>query len=84
MEKVSIRELKTRASELVRAVKERRAQYVIAQRGEPVAILLPVDAVTPPPDPNEVWARLEMLGREIAKNWQSEKSAVEILSEMRR
>ncbi len=84
MEKVGIRELKARASELVRAVKERRAQYIITQRGEPVAILLPVDAATPPPDPDEVWARLEALGQEIAANWQSEKSAVEILSEMRR
>ncbi len=84
MEKIGIRELKARASELVRAVKERRAQYIITQRGEPVAVLLPVDAVTPPPDPDEVWARLEALGQEIAANWQSEKSAVEILSEMRR
>jgi len=46
--------------------------------------LLPVDAVPPQPDPDEVWARLEALGEEIARNWQSEKSAVEILSEMRR
>ncbi len=84
MEKIGIRELKARASELVRAVKERRARYIITQRGEPVAILLPVDAITPPPDPDEVWARLEALGQEIAENWQSEKSAVEILSEMRR
>ncbi len=84
MEKIGIRELKARASELVRAVKESRAQYIITQRGEPVAVLLPVDAAPPPPDPDEVWARLEALGQEIARNWQSEKSAVEILSEMRR
>lgn len=84
MEKIGIRELKARASELVRTVKESRAQYIITQRGEPVAILMPVDAAPPPPDPGEVWARLEALGREIAQNWQSEKSAVEILSEMRR
>lgn len=84
MEKVGIRELKARASELVRAVRENRAQYVITQRGEPVAILLPVDAVPPPPDPDEVWARLEAIREELGKGWQSEKSAVEILSEMRR
>jgi hypothetical protein len=45
--------------------------------------LLPVDAVPPQPDPDEVWARLEALGEEIARNWQSEKSAVEILCSMR-
>jgi len=84
MEEIGIRELKARASELVRAVKERRACYLITQRGRPVAVLLPADAVPPRPDPDEVWARLEALGEEIARNWQSEKSAVEILSEMRR
>jgi len=84
MERIGIRELKACASELVRAVKENRARYIITQRGEPVAVLLPVDAAPPPADPDEVWARLEALGQEIARNWQSEKSAVEILSEMRR
>lgn len=84
MEKIGIRELKARASEVVRAVKERRARYVITQRGQPVAVLLPVDAVLPQPDPDEVWARLEAIREELGKGWQSEKSAVEILSEMRR
>lgn len=50
MEQIGIRELKARASELVRAVKERRARYIITRRGEPVAVLLPVDAAPPPPD----------------------------------
>ncbi len=84
MEEIGIRELKARASEVVRAVKERRARYVITQRGQPVAVLLPVDAVPPQPDPDEVWARLEAIRQELGKGWQSEKSAVEILSEMRR
>lgn len=84
MEKIGIRELKARASELVRAVKENRARYIITQRGEPVAILLPVDAAPPLPDPDEVWARLEAIREELGKGWQSEKSAVELLSEMRR
>ncbi|MEJ5199850.1 MAG: type II toxin-antitoxin system Phd/YefM family antitoxin [Anaerolineae bacterium] len=84
MEEIGIRELKARASEVVRAVKERRARYVITQRGQPAAVLLPVDAVSPRPDPDEVWARLEAIREELGKGWQSEKSAVEILSEMRR
>ncbi len=84
MERIGIRELKAHASALVSAVQERRARYIITRHGEPVAILMPVDAVPSPPDPEEVWERLEALGQEIAQNWQSEKSAVEILSEMRR
>ena len=84
MEEIGIRELKARASEVVRAVKERRARYIITQRGRPAAVLVPLDALAPQPNADEVWARLEELGKEIARNWQSEKSAVEILSEMRR
>jgi len=84
MEEIGIRELKARASEVVRAVKERRARYVITQRGRPVVVLVPLDALPPQPDADEVWARLEALGQEIARNWQSDKSAVEILSKMRR
>jgi prevent-host-death family protein len=83
-EEIGIRELKSRASEVVRAVKERRARYVITQRGKPAALIIPLDAAPPQKEANEVWERLLELGEEIGKGWQSEKSAVEILSEMRR
>lgn len=33
---------------------------------------------------NEVWAELEALRREIDASWQSEKTAVELVSEQRR
>lgn len=83
-EEIGIRELKTRASEVVRAVKETRARYVITQRGKPAALIIPLDAEPPKEKGDEVWEQLEKLGEELAKNWQSDKSAVEILSEMRR
>ncbi len=83
-EEIGIRELKSRASEVVRAVKEERARYVITQRGKPAAIIVPLDATTSEKSADEVWERLQQLGEEIGKGWQSEKSAVEILSEMRR
>ncbi len=83
-EEIGIRELKSRASEVVRAVKEERARYVITQRGKPAAIIVPLDAAPPEKSADEVWERLRQLGEEIGKAWQSDKSAVEILSEMRR
>ena len=84
-EEIGIRELKSRASEVVRAVKEKRARYVVTQRGKPAALIIPLDAAPPEkPTDDEVWERLLKLGEEIGKGWQSEKSAVEILSEMRR
>jgi prevent-host-death family protein len=80
---IGIRELKTRASEVVRAVKETRARYVITQRGKPAALIIPLDAA-PPGDQNEdPWERLLALRDEMAKGPQSEKSILDILSEMR-
>ncbi len=84
MEEIGIRELKTRASEVVRAVKENRARYVVTQRGVPAALIIPLDAVVANPADDEVWERLMKIGEELSKGWQNEKSAVEILSEMRR
>ena len=81
---IGIRELKKRVSEVVRAVKEDRARYIITQHGVPAALLIPLDAETPVDKGDDVWEKLMQLGEEIAKGWQSEKSAVEILSEMRR
>ena len=83
-EEIGIRELKSRASEVVRAVKEERARYIITQRGKPAAIIIPLDAAPPEKSADEVWERLMKIGEELGKGWQSEKSAVEILSEMRR
>lgn len=83
-EEIGIRELKSRASEVVRAVKEERARYIITQRGKPAALIVPLDAAPPEKSADEVWERLMKIREELGKGWQSEKSAVEILSEMRR
>jgi prevent-host-death family protein len=41
--KVGVRELKNRTSEIVRAVRERGAQYIVTHQGHPVGLLLPID-----------------------------------------
>ena len=84
-EEIGIRELKSRASEVVRAVKEERARYVVTQRGKPVAVIIPMDAVPPEKDSADAaWDRLMKLREELRKGWQSKKSSIDILSEMRR
>lgn len=83
-EEIGIRELKSRASEVVRAVKEERTRYVITQRGKPAAIIIPIDAEPSRTSDDEVWERLMKIREGLGKGWQSDKSAVEILSEMRR
>lgn len=82
-EEIGIRELKTRASEVVRAVKEERARYVITQRGKPAAVIVPMDAV-PPEKEDDGWERLLEIRARLGKDKGNKKSSLEILSEMRR
>jgi len=94
MARIGVRELKNKATEIIRNVREEQAEYVVTYHGRPVAVLLPVDeewleaeatravqAVTPG---DEVWAELEALRKEIGQSWHSEKTAVELISEQRR
>jgi len=91
MPDVGVRELKIRASEIVRDVRERRARYIITYRGRPVGILVPLDTV--PQDEvlpgaeaggATAWDDLSQLGEEIGRGWQSPLAAAELLSHMRR
>ena len=83
-QEIGIRELKARASELVRAVKEERARYVITQRGKPAALIIPLDAAQPEKSGNQVLERLDQIGAEISRSWKGNRSAVQILAEIRR
>jgi prevent-host-death family protein len=81
MAEVGIRELKNRASQIIRAVREDRVEYVITCRGRPVARLVPIaDEVAD----GQTWRELERLSQEISARWRSDRSAVELLTEMRR
>jgi prevent-host-death family protein len=90
MPEIGVRELKTSASEIVRAVRERRARYLITYRGRAVGMLLPIDEA--PADDRTVaatqsssaWQELTALGEQISKGWTSPKTAAELLSDMRR
>ena len=88
MTQVGVRELKARASEIIRAVRDRRARYVITYRGRPVGLLLPLEeagqvegAAGPGTD---AWEELTRLGEEIGRGWQSPLTSTELLAEMRR
>ena len=43
MPRVGVRELKNRASEILRTVREEGAEYIITYQGRPTAVLLPID-----------------------------------------
>jgi len=93
MPQVGIRELKNDASEIIRAVREERAEYVVTLRGQPVALILPMAegwqeaeaarAVAATRANADFWDRMAALGAEIAAKWQSDKTAVELVEEQR-
>jgi len=83
-EEIGIRELKSRASEVVRAVKEERARYVITQRGKPVAAIIPMDALLPEKKDDDGWEKLMAIRARLGRDKRNRKSSLEILSEMRR
>lgn len=85
MSEIGVRELKTRASEIVRQVKEKGAHYVVTHRGRPVAAILPLEqAPAAAEQAGSAWDELLSLGEQIGRNWQSDKTSTEILSEQRR
>ncbi len=94
MPNVGVKDLKNQATEILRAVREEQAEYVVTYYGRPVAMLLPIDAAwlqteqdrairASRPSP-ELLAELEALRAEIDMNWRSDKTAVELIAEGRR
>ncbi len=90
MPEIGIRELKAHASEIIRAVRDQRARYLVTYRGRPVGVLLPIeeagDEATRAENEttNTPWEELEEVGEEIGRGWQSPLSSTELLSELRR
>jgi prevent-host-death family protein len=94
MPQVGIRELKNETSEILRAVREEKAEYLVTHRGKPVAVILPLDddweemqavrAAAAARAGADFWARWDTAGAELDAEWQSDKSAVELVEEQRR
>jgi prevent-host-death family protein len=89
MRDIGVRELKAKASEIVRNVWKRRARYTITYRGRAVGLLLPLDTTAPVGEApgsssSEAWQELARLGSTMAKRWPKGKSSGDILSGMRR
>jgi prevent-host-death family protein len=87
MARIGIRELKTRASEIVRKVKEEGAHYVVTRHGNPVAVLLPIEntlSISSIQDESQAWDELVQIGEQISQGLSPDKTTTEVLSEMRR
>ena len=89
MPEIGVRELKSRASEIVRNVRRRRTRYVITYRGRPVGLLSPLEGndlatQSSTAETSAAWDELTRLGQELAHGWPANKTSGEILSDMRR
>lgn len=85
---IGVRELKNHTSRVIRAVREEMSEYVVTHRGEPVAVLRPLDEEErrrlQQTEIDETLAEMRSLAQEVASAWTSEKSAVELVAEQRR
>ncbi len=80
---VGVRELKQRASELIRMVREKNTEIQITYRGEVVALLIPVTRPAQD-DETQVWMEIDHLAAEIGAHWTEGVSASEAVAEGRR
>jgi prevent-host-death family protein len=82
---VGIRELKARASELVRDVRDNESSIDITYRGRVVARLVPVVAeLAEARSVDELWAEMDELAAEISKSWPEGISAADAIADVRR
>jgi prevent-host-death family protein len=64
MTMIGVRELRQQTSELLRKLREEKAEYIITYQGKPIAVLLPLD-------PEAVDQALVQLGkRGAAQGWE--------------
>ena len=87
-ETIGVRELKNRASRLLRSVREEMCAYVITLHGEPIAILRPLSTEElqnlEQAQADENIAQMKALAGQVAAAWTSPLSGVELIAEQRR
>lgn len=83
---VGVRELKAKAAELLRNVRESGAEYVITHHGKPVARIVPIRSPEPvdPASLERLFDDLDRLAEELGRAWPAGVGAVETVREVRR
>ena len=81
MVKVGIRELKQRTSELIRQVREKKAEILVTYHGEVVARIVPIEPSAE--ETGRAWVALDHLAAEIGPRWPKDVSAADAVSEGR-
>jgi len=85
MGEIGIRELKQRASEILRQVREEHETFTVTYRRKVVARLVPAeDTNAERVRASANWTQMDELAREIGTHWPPEVSAAEAVKEQRR
>ncbi|MFW6195546.1 MAG: type II toxin-antitoxin system Phd/YefM family antitoxin [Chloroflexota bacterium] len=86
MREVGVRELKEKASDILRSVREDRETVAITYRGRVVARLAPAEEPDDDADVefDRVWAEMDRVAEEIGKRWPRNVTAEEAVREQRR
>lgn len=85
MRSVGVRELKERASRLLREVNERGEEIQVTSRGKVIARLLPpIEPQGLQDDFDVIWSDMDRLAEEIGRAWPEGVSSAQALAEDRR
>ena len=84
MPSIGVRELKARASEVLRRVRERGESVDVTHRGEVVARLVPVPRPRRRRRTAATWSSLDRVAAEISARWPPGRSAAAAVKEGRR
>ena len=89
---IGVRELRQRTAEVLRRVREEKAEYVITHQGHPMALLLPLDTETAEAAlvaagkqaAGGKWEAYARVAEQIRRAWPAEHKAQEVLDRIRR
>ena len=84
MQTIGVRELRLRASEVLRQLRDEGAAFEVTYRGRVIARLVPVTSTPADRNIDEFWQSWDRLAREIAEAWPPGVSAIDAVREDRR
>jgi prevent-host-death family protein len=92
MSLIGVRELQEQTSEVIRRVRQDRADYVVTYQGRPVVIILPLDAGWTEREMVQAskkavlgsWERYERLAEELRRAWPTDLSNQDVIDSIRR
>jgi prevent-host-death family protein len=91
MSLIGIRELRQRTSEVMRRVREEKAEYVITYQGRPIALLLPVDSKAIEAAMIQAgkrtvtggWENYAQIAEQVRQTWPKDQETQQVLDEIR-